>query len=44
VIARGSPKELIAEHGPPPRTELLTVTATLEDVFVFLTGRHLRDD
>ncbi len=44
VIARGTPAELIAEHGPPPRTEVRTVTATLEDVFVSLTGRHLRDD
>ena len=44
VIARGTPQELIAEHGPPPRTEMRTVTATLEDVFVSLTGRHLRDD
>jgi ABC-2 type transport system ATP-binding protein len=44
VIARGTPAELIAEHGPPPRTEVRTVTATLEDVFVTLTGRHLRDD
>ncbi|MFI5311113.1 MAG: ABC transporter ATP-binding protein [Gemmatimonadales bacterium] len=44
VIARGTPAELIAEHGPPPRTEVQTVTATLEDVFVSLTGRHLRDD
>ena len=44
MIARGTPRELIAEHGPPPRTEMRTVTATLEDVFVSLTGRHLRDD
>ncbi len=27
-----------------PLTELRTHSATLEDVFVFLTGRHLRDD
>jgi ABC-2 type transport system ATP-binding protein len=27
-----------------PLPELRTHTATLEDVFVFLTGRHLRDD
>ena len=44
VIALGTPNELIASHGPPPRTEVRTVTATLEDVFVSLTGRHLRDD
>jgi ABC-2 type transport system ATP-binding protein len=44
VIARGTPQELIAEHGPPSRTEMRTVSATLEDVFVSLTGRHLRDD
>ena len=44
VIALGTPNELIARHGPPPRTEVRTVTATLEDVFVSLTGRHLRDE
>jgi ABC-2 type transport system ATP-binding protein len=27
-----------------PLTELRTHSATLEDVFVTLTGRHLRDD
>jgi ABC-2 type transport system ATP-binding protein len=27
-----------------PLTELRTHSATLEDVFVFLTGRHLRDE
>jgi ABC-2 type transport system ATP-binding protein len=27
-----------------PLTELSTHSATLEDVFVALTGRHLRDD
>ncbi len=36
VIARGAPRTLIASLG--------TVGATLEDVFVSLTGRHLRDD
>ena len=36
VIARGAPRALIASLG--------TDKATLEDVFVSLTGRHLRDD
>jgi ABC-2 type transport system ATP-binding protein len=27
-----------------PLTELTTHSATLEDVFVALTGRHLRDE
>ncbi len=45
VIARGTPHELIAslgaEHLPVnPRIR----SATLEDVFVSLTGRHLRDE
>jgi ABC-2 type transport system ATP-binding protein len=45
VIARGTPHELIAslgaEHLPAnPRIH----SATLEDVFVSLTGRHLRDE
>jgi ABC-2 type transport system ATP-binding protein len=33
----------LAAHGVPVR-ELATHSATLEDVFVSLTGRHLRDD
>ena len=46
VIALGSPRELIdaldVSHLPPP--EPRKTTATLEDVFVVLTGRHLRDE
>ncbi|HSM91603.1 MAG TPA: ABC transporter ATP-binding protein [Anaeromyxobacteraceae bacterium] len=39
VIALGTPAELVAHHSgrTPPES------ATLEDVFVNLTGRHLRD-
>jgi len=45
VIALGSPQELIDSIGaalppPPPRAN----SATLEDVFVVLTGRTLRDE
>lgn len=45
VIALGSPRELIDSIGatipaPPPRAS----SATLEDVFVALTGRTLRDE
>jgi ABC-2 type transport system ATP-binding protein len=43
VIARGTPGELVAALGAPP-TELRAPSATLEDVFVSLTGRHLRDE
>jgi ABC-2 type transport system ATP-binding protein len=43
VIARGTPAELIAALGEPV-TEVRTHTGTLEDVFVSLTGRHLRED
>jgi ABC-2 type transport system ATP-binding protein len=46
VIALGAPAELIesigAKHHPP--AEPRTTSATLEDVFVVLTGRTLRDD
>jgi ABC-2 type transport system ATP-binding protein len=46
VIALGSPRELIealdTSHLPPP--EPRKTTATLEDVFVSLTGRTLRDE
>ncbi|HEY1951190.1 MAG TPA: ABC transporter ATP-binding protein [Gemmatimonadaceae bacterium] len=46
VIALGSPQELMdaldVSHLPPP--EPRKTTATLEDVFVSLTGRTLRDD
>jgi ABC-2 type transport system ATP-binding protein len=46
VIAMGSPSELIetigSQHHPPPVQR--TTSATLEDVFVVLTGRTLRDE
>ena len=46
VIAEGSPRELTealdVSHLPPP--EPRKTTATLEDVFVSLTGRTLRDE
>ena len=46
VIALGSPAELIetigSKHHPPPVQR--TTSATLEDVFMGLTGRHLRDE
>jgi ABC-2 type transport system ATP-binding protein len=46
VIALGSPAELIetigSQHHPPPVQK--TTSATLEDVFVVLTGRTLRDE
>ena len=46
VIAMGSPNELIetigSQHHPPPVQR--TTSATLEDVFVVLTGRTLRDE
>jgi ABC-2 type transport system ATP-binding protein len=41
VIALGSPAELIAEHGQP---RVVTHQGTLEDVFMTLTGRHLREE
>ncbi len=41
VIALGTPPELIASLGAP-RT--IVHHGTLEDVFMSLTGRHLRDD
>ena len=41
VIAEGSPRELIAALGAP---RVVTHNGTLEDVFVTLTGRHLRDE
>ena len=41
VIALGSPKELIARLGS---AKVVTHHGTLEDVFMALTGRHLRDD
>lgn len=45
VIARGAPRTLIASLGADlPVTELRTHSATLEDVFVSLTGRHLREE
>jgi ABC-2 type transport system ATP-binding protein len=41
VIARGTPRELIAALGAP---KVVTHEGTLEDVFMALTGRHLRDE
>jgi ABC-2 type transport system ATP-binding protein len=43
VIARGTPNELMATVTMPPRPPR-EHAATLEDVFVALTGRHLRDE
>jgi ABC-2 type transport system ATP-binding protein len=43
VIALGSPDELMASVEMPPK-EPRAHAATLEDVFVVLTGRHLRDE
>jgi ABC-2 type transport system ATP-binding protein len=46
IIALGSPRDLVesvdAANLPPP--EPRKTSATLEDVFVSLTGRHLRDE
>jgi ABC-2 type transport system ATP-binding protein len=41
IIALGSPAELIATLGKP---RVVTTHGTLEDVFMTLTGRHLRDE
>jgi ABC-2 type transport system ATP-binding protein len=41
VIAVGTPAELIASLGNVP---VVTRHGTLEDVFMGLTGRHLRDE
>ena len=41
VIALGAPKELIASLGAP---KVVVHQGTLEDVFMALTGRHLRDE
>ena len=41
VVAQGTPKELIGSLGAP---KVVTHQGTLEDVFMALTGRHLRDD
>jgi ABC-2 type transport system ATP-binding protein len=43
VIALGTPLELMASVQVPPK-EPRPHAATLEDVFVALTGRHLRDE
>jgi ABC-2 type transport system ATP-binding protein len=43
VIALGTPLELMASIEMPPK-DPRPHTATLEDVFMALTGRHLRDD
>ena len=44
VIAQGSPDELIESIGVPHVTKPKPPRATLEDVFVALTGHHLRDE
>ena len=41
VIAQGVPRELIASLGAP---KVVVHQGTLEDVFVSLTGKHLRDE
>jgi ABC-2 type transport system ATP-binding protein len=41
IIALGTPKDLIAQLGEP---RVITHHGTLEDVFMSLTGRHLRDE
>jgi ABC-2 type transport system ATP-binding protein len=41
IIAEGTPRELIASLG---EARVVTHYGTLEDVFVKLTGRHLRDE
>src|SRR6187401_2412843 len=41
IIAHGAPKDLIARLGQP---KITTHHGTLEDVFMALTGRHLRDE
>jgi len=43
IITEGTPLELMASVEMPPK-EPRAHAATLEDVFVALTGRHLRDD
>lgn len=43
VIALGTPNELMASVPMPPKVPRVHA-ATLEDVFVALTGRHLRDE
>jgi ABC-2 type transport system ATP-binding protein len=41
IIAEGRPQDLIETLGAP---KVVTRHGTLEDVFMSLTGRHLRDD
>ena len=41
LIAQGSPQDLIASLGAP---KVVTTQGTLEDVFMALTGRHLREE
>jgi ABC-2 type transport system ATP-binding protein len=43
IIALGTPNELMSQVTMPPRPPR-EHAATLEDVFVALTGRHLRDE
>ena len=41
LIAQGSPQDLISSLGAP---KVVTTQGTLEDVFMALTGRHLREE
>ncbi len=41
IIAQGTPRDLIASLGAP---KVVTTHGTLEDVFMALTGRQLRDE
>jgi hypothetical protein len=41
VIKEGTPRDLIATLAAP---RVVTHEGTLEDVFVALTGRHLREE
>ena len=41
VIAQGVPRELIASLGAP---KVVVHQGTLEDVFMSMTGKHLRDE
>jgi ABC-2 type transport system ATP-binding protein len=41
IISEGSPRALIEAHGAP---QVVRQEGTLEDVFMALTGRHLRDE
>jgi ABC-2 type transport system ATP-binding protein len=41
IIAEGTPRSLITSLGAP---KVVTHEGTLEDVFMALTGRHLREE